>query len=271
MSRYETLEDNIVALFNVPLTQQEIFDIAPLPENEVEYKPSQPRPQVYVSYDSSDFTDTETLSKVVQEEKLLIGFEIHSKVRRGEKGVFAIFETICKKLLGKKILGYDKFTLIKSGPLPGAGANHWVYYAQFTTTSHITDQQPDPDYTTDILTNPQFIVPGENTSPQLLKIESSIGGDSFVFTFNKQMNLPGPRYFDYFTFNYNDNSNWLTQEEIDLITFSVAGNKITMLFVNPCFSLNDTMIISILQGDYGATDGTVFEGVINFPVTNLTQ
>jgi hypothetical protein len=158
MSRYESLENSICALFNKPLTTQEVFDIVPLPENETEYRPTLPRPQVYVSYDSSEFTSSETLSKVTQEERLLIGIEIHSKFRNGTKGVFSIFDAINKKLLGYKLIGFDRFSLIKSGCLPGAGANHWVFYAQYTVTGHITDQQKDPDYTENILLNPEFII-----------------------------------------------------------------------------------------------------------------
>lgn len=158
MSRYETLENTLVALFAGTGAAFTVFDTAPLPDFEIEYRPQQPRPQVYVSYDSSEFTDSETLSKITQEEKLYIGFEIHSKTRRGDKGVFSIFEEICKRVLGLKLMGYDKFSLIKAGPLTGSGANHWVFYAQFTTTAHITDQQPDPDTTGPLLKDPQFIL-----------------------------------------------------------------------------------------------------------------
>lgn len=158
LSKYEILENSLVALFNVPLTTQEVFDVAPLPENENQYNPQQPRPQVFFSYDSSEFGSPETISKITQEETLLIGCEIHSKYRRGSKGVFSIFDTVCKKMLGLKMIGYDKFSLIKSGCLPGAGANHWVFYAQFTSVTHITDQQPDPDYTVNVLITPEFVV-----------------------------------------------------------------------------------------------------------------
>jgi len=155
MSKYETLEDALVALFP---TAETFFDIAPLPDNEVEFRPQQPRPQVYVSYDGSDFTDPQTSSKVSQEERLNIGFEIHAKTRRGAKGITAIFEAICVKVYGVKFLGYDRFSLVKFGPLAGSGANKWNYYAQFTTTTRIVDQQPDPDYTVNILTDPEFVI-----------------------------------------------------------------------------------------------------------------
>ena len=158
MSRYETLENALVSLFNVAGTTPEVFDIMPLPDNEMEYKPMQPRPQVYVYYEASEFTDpSETLSKIAQEERLNIGVEINSKTRRGEKGVMSIFEAINKRILGLKLLGYSRFTLVKFGALPGSGANHWVSFAQFTTVSHITDQQPDPDYTENILLDPEFV------------------------------------------------------------------------------------------------------------------
>lgn len=158
MSRYETLENSLVALFNVPLTNQEVFDCMALPENEAQYNPQQPRPIVYFSYDSSDYTETEVLSRIKQEEKVLIGCEIHSKTRRGAKGVFAIFDAVKEKLLGYNPAGFEKLTLIKSSALPGAGANHWVFYAQYTTTCHIVDIKPEPDATVNTLKSFEFIL-----------------------------------------------------------------------------------------------------------------
>ena len=154
MSKYETLENALVALFPAADT---FFDVAPLPDNETEYRPQQPRPQVYISYDGSDFTDPQTSSKVVQEERLSIGFEIHAKTRRGAKGITAIFDAICAKVYGVKMLGYDRISLVKFGPLAGSGANNWSYYAAFTTTTRMVDQQPEPDYTTNVLTAPEFV------------------------------------------------------------------------------------------------------------------
>lgn len=156
-SRYEDLENTLVALFTDTNLKQYVFDAIPLPDVQYEYRPGQPRPQVLICYDGSDFTETETTSKVTQEEKLTVSFEIHSKTRRGDTGTLSIFDTICKNVLGLKLMGFDKFTLVKAGSLPGSGANHWIYYAQFTTTGHITDQQPDPDCTENILTDPEFI------------------------------------------------------------------------------------------------------------------
>jgi len=154
MSKYETLENALAALFPAAET---FFDIAPLPDNEVEFRPQQPRPQVYVSYDGSDFTDPQTSSKVTQEERINIGFEMYAKTRRGSKGITAIFDEVCRRVYGLKLLGYDKITLIKFGPLAGSGANKWNYYALFTTTTRMVDRQPDPDYTVNILTDPEFV------------------------------------------------------------------------------------------------------------------
>lgn len=152
LNKYEQLESDLVDLFPVA-----IFDIAPLPDNEAEYRPQSPKPQVYVAYDSSDFADTETLSKVVQDEKIKFSFEIHSKTRRGTKGVLSVFETIRLKVVGLKLTGYDRMSLVSGSSLIGSGANHWVYYAQFTTNCKIVDIQPDPDSTGNLLKNAEFI------------------------------------------------------------------------------------------------------------------
>lgn len=150
MNKYEKLENDLVALFPT-----EVFSIIPLPDNEADYKPQSPKGMVYVAYDSSDFADTETLSKVVQDEKIKFSFEIHSKTRRGETGVLSIFETIRLKVVGLKLFGYDRMSLVSGSSLTG-GANHWVYYAMFTTNTKISDVQPEDDG--NLLKNAEFIL-----------------------------------------------------------------------------------------------------------------
>jgi len=152
MNKYEKLESDLVALLS-----GQVFDVKPLPETETEYRPQSPKGMVYVAYDSSDFSDTETLSKVVQDEKIKFSFEIHSKTRRGEKGTLSIFETIRLKIVGLKLLGYDRMSLVQATSLQGSGGNHWVYYAQFTTNTKISDVQPDPDSEGNLLKQADFI------------------------------------------------------------------------------------------------------------------
>lgn len=161
LNKYEQLEADLVAQFmteleDLTLVNNQVFDISPLPDNETEYKTQSPKPIVYVAYDSSDFSDSETLSWIVQEEKIKFSFEIHSKTRRGTKGVLSIFETIRLKILGLKLLGYDRMSLVSGSSLTG-GANHWVYYAQFSTITKITDVQPSPDSTGNLLKDAEFI------------------------------------------------------------------------------------------------------------------
>ncbi len=160
LNKYEQLESDLVQAFltkldNGSFVNNQVFDISALPDNESEYRPQLPRPQVYCAYDSSDFSDSDTLSQVVQDEKVKFSFEIHSKTRRGEKGTMAIFETIRKRIVGLKLLGYDKMSLLQSTSLAGAGSNHWVFYAQFTTNTKVADCQPES--IDNLLKNPEFI------------------------------------------------------------------------------------------------------------------
>lgn len=160
LNKYEQLESDLVNAFmtileNGSLVNNQVFDIAALPDNEIEYRPQLPRAQVYCAYDSSDFSDSDTLSQVVQDEKVKFSFEIHSKTRRGEKGTMSIFETIRKKIVGLKLLGYDKMSLVQATSLAGAGSQHWVFYAQFSTNTKVSDCQPEA--VDNLLTDPEFI------------------------------------------------------------------------------------------------------------------
>jgi hypothetical protein len=131
--RYEQLEDELTALL-----QNQFFDANTLPDDEVHFQPSF-KPKVFVMYDNSDYPESENLSMTVQEDKMKVGFEIHARTRRGTHGIFAVFKIICLKILGYKSSGCDKLQLISFGPLQGNSPNHWIYYAQFATTSHITE------------------------------------------------------------------------------------------------------------------------------------
>lgn len=160
LNKYEKLESEIVSVFSIKnedgtFSPSPDFDIAPLPDNEAEYRPQLPRPQVWCAYDSSDFSESDTISQVVQDEKVMFSFEIHSKTRRGAKGTMSIFETIRKKIVGLKLLGYDKMSLVKGTSLAGSGANHWVFYAQFSTNTKVADCQPEA--VDNLLKDPDFI------------------------------------------------------------------------------------------------------------------
>lgn len=153
-SKYEQFENDLVALF-----ADESFEVVPLPDTEYEYNKVTARSKVFVAYESSDFSESETLSRVVQEEKMKFFFEIHSMKRRGFESTLSIFETIRKKIVGYKFLGYDKFTLVQTASLAGSGANHWVYLAYFSTVTKISDCQPEPDSTGNLLKDPDFVNP----------------------------------------------------------------------------------------------------------------
>lgn len=162
ITKYEQLESDIVNLFltktdSETYVNNQVFDISPLPDNESEYRPQLPRPQVYVLYNDSDFSENDMLSIVKQDEKIKIGIEIHSKSRRGEKGSMSIFETIRKTLIGYKFQGYDKITLIQFSPLPNTGPGQWSYFALFSTSTRIAECLPDPDEQGNILKQANFV------------------------------------------------------------------------------------------------------------------
>ena len=131
---YEQLEDELSGLL-----QGNFFDCKPLPDTQSGMVPAVTKPVVYVMYDTSDFVDPENINLVIQKEKLKIGFEIHSRTRRGEQGIFAIYRIITKTLLGYKRPGCDKLQLVTFTPLQGKGPNDWTYYLQFSTTARIVE------------------------------------------------------------------------------------------------------------------------------------
>lgn len=160
LNKYEQFESDIVALFidkdedGNPVNNQ-VFDIVPLPDNESEFKPQLPKSLVYVAYESSDFSEPDILSHVVQDEKMKFFVEIHAKTRKGDRGTLSIFETIRKKLVGYKMLGFDKLSLVQTTSIVGSGAQHWIYLAYFSTVTRIVDCQTKPD--APLLTDPEFI------------------------------------------------------------------------------------------------------------------
>ncbi len=139
--------------------QGNFFDCAPLPDNETEYKQGLSRPKVYVSYDASDYSDSENLGMTIQEDRIRFGFTIEALKRRGETGILATFEVIKSKILGLKIQGFDKMQLLTFTPLEGIRPNSWRYYAQFTTLGHVSENQPDPDEDGNVLKDPEFLKP----------------------------------------------------------------------------------------------------------------
>jgi hypothetical protein len=148
MDRSEQLENELVDRFyhdvdnlRTPKTGV-FFDVAPLPECESDFKQGI-KPKVYVMYDNSDYPESENLNMVVQEDKMKFGFEIHARTRRGDNGVFAVKQMIIAFILGYKPKGCDKFQLVSFSPLQGGAPNHWMYYVQFITTSHIAESLPD--------------------------------------------------------------------------------------------------------------------------------
>jgi len=114
------------------------FDVMPLPENQVAAL-STSKPKVYVMYNNSDYPETDYLNAVRQPDKIKVGFEIHSRNRRGANGIFAIQKKIFEIILGYEPKTCDKFLAVSFSPLEGSGPNEWIYYIQFSTESTIAE------------------------------------------------------------------------------------------------------------------------------------
>jgi hypothetical protein len=163
---YDELEDQLVALFGKDKDENgelipEFFDIKPCPEFESEYSANaMAKTRVFCYYDSSDYSNTEPIDAVMQEETISIGFDIRARARRGDVGIFATAKRIKKVILGYKIPGYDKFqlsTLVPNINPKNPSPNDWHYSLQFTTTTHICEDQPDTEQNVYNLITPEII------------------------------------------------------------------------------------------------------------------
>jgi hypothetical protein len=152
--RYEDLEDEVVSLL-----QGQFFDCAPLPDNQSSYTQSLKKPVAYVTYDTSDYQDSESISMIVQKDRIRFGFDIRARNRRGADGIFAMFEIIHNKVHGLNLLGYDKIQYLSFSPIEDSEPNYWHYYIQFTTIANIADKQEAPDEDGNLLTDPEFVDP----------------------------------------------------------------------------------------------------------------
>jgi hypothetical protein len=136
---YEQLEDSLVERL-----ADQFFDALPLPETQIGFTIND-KPRVFITYDASDYTETENLNMIVQEDRIKVGFELTARTRRGEQGVFSMFKIVKTKILGYKLPGCDKLQLLSFTPLMGSGPNKWMYYAQFITISHIAESGEEED------------------------------------------------------------------------------------------------------------------------------
>jgi hypothetical protein len=152
---YEQLEDKMVDLL-----KGRFFEIKPLPDTDGELRHGVTlKPRVWVSYDASDYSDTDTLDVVFQDDKIRIGFDIQAMKRRGENGIFAIRDAIQSKVLGLKLPGYDKMQLVAFTPLAPSSPNSWHYYLQFSTVGKVVENQPDPDENAPLLKTFELVEP----------------------------------------------------------------------------------------------------------------
>lgn len=90
------------------------------------------KPQVFVMYNGSNFTEPENIGATVQRETLNFEIFIKSRLRRGEKGVFAVSEEIKSRIMGWKPDGaITPAALTSFGYVTGI-TNNWQYMLTFT-------------------------------------------------------------------------------------------------------------------------------------------
>lgn len=135
MSKYETYEDNFCTLLTNVL-----YDIKPLPDNEQEFSRNFQKPQIYVAYAGSSYSESESTSLVTQEETMTFDFMFRVRSRVGSSGLLAILEYVSKKIIGYKILGCKKIQLVSQGYVDGT-QNNWNFIMTISLVSHIIENQ----------------------------------------------------------------------------------------------------------------------------------
>lgn len=90
------------------------------------------KPQVYIMYNGSSFSDPENIGATVQRETLNFEIFIKARSRRGERGVFAVSEEIKGRLMGWKPDGAITPVAFTSFGYVTGVMNNWQYMMTFT-------------------------------------------------------------------------------------------------------------------------------------------
>lgn len=144
MIDYASYEDDICTL----LTNSS-YDCKPLPDNEAEFNRNFTKPQVYVSYSGSDFSEPENIGATIQEETVNFDILFRARTRRGDTGLLKILKLVGDKILGYKFEGCSKITLTKQGYIDRS-QNDWNFILSVRFLTHIVenlDEEEVPNIT----------------------------------------------------------------------------------------------------------------------------
>jgi hypothetical protein len=130
------------------------FDVAPLPDTQSGFS-NIIKSEVYVMYDSSDFTEPENLANISQKETFKIGFEVRSRTRVGVTGVLNMIKIVKAKILGYKPKGCYPLELVTIVPLDKSSPNNWIYYVQFASKTQVVEM-PDSEIEGPLLNLAEF-------------------------------------------------------------------------------------------------------------------
>lgn len=104
------------------------------------------RPQLYVIIHGSNLAEPDNLAVISQEETIQGEIFIRSKHRRGEMGIFDLYDKITNLLLGYRLAGTKyPITFGQFGYVTGL-LNNWQYSLAFSFTAYrIQGDDPEPD------------------------------------------------------------------------------------------------------------------------------
>lgn len=108
------------------------------------------RPQLYVILHGATFGEEDNLNVVAQEETVNGEIFIRAKERRGDLGIFDLYEKICARLLGfRPPHAKESVTLGQFGYVTGA-QNNWEYFLSFSFVKYRV--QVDEEQDTQLIT-----------------------------------------------------------------------------------------------------------------------
>lgn len=133
MIDYGAYEDAICTLL-----ESATYDVKPLPDNEAEFNRTFTKPQVYVCYSGSDYSEPQNVGATIQTETLNFDLLFRVKTRRGTSGLLKVIKQVGDKILGYKFLGCTKLNLTRQGYIDGT-QNNWNFVLSFQFDTHVTE------------------------------------------------------------------------------------------------------------------------------------
>lgn len=140
MSPYERYEDELVALLQMPGV-----DVKPLPKIEALELPRQTeKPQIFVLVNGTEFAEREELAVVAQLGTVQCELFIRAKNRRGQLGLFDVYEAAKSRLLGHRRQGAKTPIYFNSFGYVSGLHNYWQYALTFSFAAYTVEaDRPD--------------------------------------------------------------------------------------------------------------------------------